>query len=92
MPREVAKERLRYLQGVQKSITLNKNREMEDKRVDVLVEGTSKNSEQDLMGRTRINKIVNFKGDRDMIGKFVEVEIIKGYANSLKGELINNRV
>jgi tRNA-2-methylthio-N6-dimethylallyladenosine synthase len=86
VPREVAKERLRYLQGVQKSITLNKNREMEDKRVDVLVEGTSKNSEQDLTGRTRTNKIVNFKGDRDMIGKFVEVEIVKGYANSLKGE------
>jgi tRNA-2-methylthio-N6-dimethylallyladenosine synthase len=54
--------------------------------VEVLVEDISKNSEEELMGRTRTNKIVNFKGTRDMINKLVEVDIVKGYANSLKGE------
>ena len=40
-----------------------------------------------LTGRTRTNRIVNFKGTPDMIGKLVEVEIVKGYANSLRGSI-----
>jgi tRNA-2-methylthio-N6-dimethylallyladenosine synthase len=79
-------ERLRHFQSVQKSITFAKNKELEGKRVEVLVEDVSKNSGDDLTGRTRTNKIVNFKGSRDMINKLVEVDIVKGYANSLRGE------
>ncbi|MCX5798856.1 MAG: tRNA (N6-isopentenyl adenosine(37)-C2)-methylthiotransferase MiaB [Proteobacteria bacterium] len=89
VPRALALERLVYLQGIQKSITLDKNRDMEGKEVDVLVEDVSKNSKEDLAGRTRTNKIVNFRGNQDMAGRFVRVGIIKGYANSLKGELIS---
>jgi tRNA-2-methylthio-N6-dimethylallyladenosine synthase len=40
-----------------------------------------------MAGRTRTNKIVNFKGSSEMLGSLVEVEIVKGYANSLKGEI-----
>lgn len=86
VPKEKALERLRMLQEVQKSITLKKNKSMEGKTVQVLVEGTSKNSKEEITGRTRTNKIVNFKGKRDMIGSMTDVVIIKGYANSLKGE------
>ncbi len=86
VPKSVAVERLRHFQSVQKSITLAKNKEMEGKRVEVLVEDVSKNSGEDLTGRTRTNKIVNFKGNRDMINKLVEVDVVKGYANSLRGE------
>jgi tRNA-2-methylthio-N6-dimethylallyladenosine synthase len=60
---------------------------MEGKVTEVLVEDRSKNSKEELTGRTRTNKIVNFKGSADMFGSFAEVEIIKGYANSLKGEM-----
>jgi tRNA-2-methylthio-N6-dimethylallyladenosine synthase len=84
--KELAQERLLHFQQVQKSITIAKNRKMEGKRVEVLVEDISKNSEEELMGRTRTNKIVNFKGTRGMTKNLVEVDIIKGYANSLKGE------
>jgi tRNA-2-methylthio-N6-dimethylallyladenosine synthase len=84
--KELAQERLLHFQQIQKSITIAKNRRMEGKRVEVLVEDISKNSKEELMGRTRTNKIVNFKGTRDMIKNLVEVDIIKGYANSLKGE------
>jgi len=86
IPKDLATERLHHFQEVQKSITIAKNKRMEGKRVEVLVEDISKNSEEELMGRTRTNKIVNFKGTRDMIKNLVEVDIIKGYANSLKGE------
>jgi len=88
VPREVALERLKHLQSVQKQITLKKNKAMEGKILEVLVEGKSKNSKDDLTGRTRQNKIVNFKGGADMIGRLIGVKIIKGYANSLRGEWI----
>ncbi len=86
VPREIALERLIHLQSVQKQITLKKNRAMEGRILEVLVEGKSKNSRDDLTGRTRHNRIVNFKGGADMIGRLVDVKIIKGYANSLRGE------
>ncbi len=87
VPKDVAAERLQRLQKTQKAITRERLRSSEGSRVEVLVEGLSKNSEEELTGRTRTNRIVNFKGARDMIGKLVEVEIVKGYANSLKGAL-----
>jgi tRNA-2-methylthio-N6-dimethylallyladenosine synthase len=86
VPKGLAQERLLHFQKVQKSITIAKNRQMEGNRVEVLVEDISKNSDEELMGRTRANKIVNFKGTRNMINNLVEVDIVKGYANSLKGE------
>jgi tRNA-2-methylthio-N6-dimethylallyladenosine synthase len=86
VPKGLALERLRHLQEIQKTITLKKNRSMEGRTVEVLVEGASKNSEEELTGRTRTNRIVNFKGNEDMIGKTTDVCIVKGYANSLKGE------
>ena len=87
VPRELALERLARLQKSQKAITLEYNKAMEGKVAEVLVEDRSKNSEEEVSGRTRTNKIVNFKGSSDMVGSFAEVEIVKGYANSLKGEV-----
>ena len=87
VPRDVGLARLAILQNEQKTITLEANKALEGKRVEVLAEDVSKNSNEDLMGRTRTNKIVNFKGDsRSTIGRLVTVSVAKGYANSLKGE------
>jgi tRNA-2-methylthio-N6-dimethylallyladenosine synthase len=85
VPREESMARLRELQSVQKRITCEKNRALEGTKAEVLVEGLSKNSTAELTGRTRSNKIVNFRGDRNLVGELVEVEVVKGYANSLKG-------
>jgi tRNA-2-methylthio-N6-dimethylallyladenosine synthase len=60
---------------------------MEGTRTQVLVEGQSRNSPDEVSGRTRSGKIVNFKGDSGLVYKLVEVDIIKGYANSLRGEI-----
>jgi len=87
IPREIALERLAHLQKIQKAITLEHNRAMEGKITEVLVEDWSKNSKEEVTGRTRTNKIVNFKGSSGMLGGFIDVEIVKGYANSLKGEV-----
>jgi tRNA-2-methylthio-N6-dimethylallyladenosine synthase len=87
VPRDVASERLKRLQDAQKVITMKKHRAMEGHVTEVLVEGPSKNSNEEVTGRTRTNKIVNFAGNQDMVGTLVNVEIVRGYANSLRGEL-----
>ncbi|QAT40233.1 tRNA (N6-isopentenyl adenosine(37)-C2)-methylthiotransferase MiaB [Clostridium sp. JN-9] len=56
--------------------------------VEVLVEGLSKNDETKLMGRTRTGKLVNFIGNKDSIGKLVNVKITKVTTFSLNGEEI----
>lgn len=54
----------------------------------ILVEGPSKKDIMELTGRTETNRIVNFKGDPSMIGKFVDVKITDVYTNSLRGEVV----
>jgi tRNA-2-methylthio-N6-dimethylallyladenosine synthase len=85
---KIKQERLSILQEIQKEITLKKNREMEGQGEEVLVEGQSKQSAQDVTGRTRSNKIVNFRGDLNLVGKLIPVQITKGFAHSLRGECI----
>lgn len=41
----------------------------------ILVKDTSHNNMMGLTGRTKCNRIVNFKGSPEMIGQFVNVEI-----------------
>ena len=87
---KMKQERLSILQEIQKGITFKKNQELEGRVVEVLVEGQSKQSTQDVTGRTRSNKIVNFGGDLSLVGKLVPVRIIKGYAHSLRGEILTH--
>ena len=54
----------------------------------VLVEGPSKKDIMELTGRTENNRIVNFQGSPDMIGKFVDIKITDVYTNSLRGEVV----
>jgi len=77
--------RLEMLQALQNDHTLAKNRALEGRVQDVLVEGRSKNSISDLTGRTSSYKIVNFKGEEDCIGKLTTVKISRAYLHSLRG-------
>jgi tRNA-2-methylthio-N6-dimethylallyladenosine synthase len=78
--------RLSTLQSLQKQISLKKNKALEGKRLEVLVEGYSKRGGQ-ISGRTGSNKVVNFIGDNSYIAKSVTVTIKHGFLNSLHGEL-----
>ena len=88
IPEDVKNKRLKTLQNLQKKITLEKNNEAIGKTFKVLTEGISKKYDNELTGRTEDNRIVNFKGDKSLIGKFVHVEIIESFQNSLKGKLV----
>ena len=54
----------------------------------VLVEGPSKKDIMELTGRTETNRIVNFQGTPEMIGKFVDIKITDVFTNSLRGEVV----
>lgn len=87
VPEEEKSERLCILQEIQKQITLKKNRALEGKTVEVLVEGRSAKGDK-LSGRTPTNKIVNFRPESKILGNIVKVKINKAYQNSLLGELL----
>jgi tRNA-2-methylthio-N6-dimethylallyladenosine synthase len=87
---KVKQDRLSVLQDVQREITLQKNQECEGGLEEVLVEGRSKQSAQDVTGRTRSNKIVNFQGNLSMVGELVPVGITKAYPHSLRGGILGS--
>jgi tRNA-2-methylthio-N6-dimethylallyladenosine synthase len=56
----------------------------------ILVEGPSRKSADDLMGRTECNRIVNFPGGpnaRRLVGRIVEARITQAFPHSLRGEV-----
>ena len=60
---------------------------MEGQVVEVLVDGCSKKDQAILEGRTATNKTVLFAGSKELIGKFVDVEITDPQTWVLKGKL-----
>jgi tRNA-2-methylthio-N6-dimethylallyladenosine synthase len=87
---EVKQDRLSILQKIQREITFERNQALEGQLEEILVEGRSKQSDQDVTGRTRSNKIVNFPGGMNLLGSLVPVRITKAYPHSLRGESILN--
>jgi tRNA-2-methylthio-N6-dimethylallyladenosine synthase len=87
VPPAVKQRRLEGLQELQREITLKKNKKLAGAVKEVLVEGKSRNVPDQMMGRTRCNRIVNFRGEPDMVGTMVMVHITEGLQNSLRGEL-----
>lgn len=91
MPEQVdeatKKERFeRLLNTVYKILEENNEAEV-GKTQEVLVEEVSKNDDNILTGRTRTNRIVNFPGDRSLIGRLVNVKIVSQHMWYLAGEL-----
>ena len=53
----------------------------------VLVEGVSRKRNDEVFGRTNNNKVVNFKGNVNLIGRFVNIIIDEIRGNTLHGTL-----
>ena len=90
IPDQIKYDRLYKLQELQKEITLHKNSMLVGKVVEVLVEGVSKRDPDWMTGRGEDNRVVNFKGDKESIGRIERVKITDFSMNSLKGELVKN--
>ena len=85
---EEKKERLARLQQRINHQAMQFSRAMLGTEQRILVEGPSKKDIMELTGRTETNRVVNFVGTPDMIGKFVDVKITDVYTNSLRGEVV----
>lgn len=72
---------------VQNQISKEINDTYMGKNVKVLVESESKTNPEFMTGRTEGGKVVNFKGGKDLIGKFLNIKITKTQTWSLSGEI-----
>lgn len=86
VPEEVKIRRLNELIALQTEISAQQNKKDEGKEFDVLVEGFSKRSREQLCGRTEQNKMVVFDKGSHHIGETVRVKITGSTSATLLGE------
>ena len=84
---EEKEKRLYKLNDLINNYSLESNKKMLNKTYKVLTEGVS-TKEGMMWGYTETNKMVNFKGNNDLIGKIVNVKILDAKSFSLDGELV----
>lgn len=87
VPEEIKHKRFDKLKALVESQIAENNQKYIGTIQKVLVEGTSKNNEQMLTGRTDSNKVVIFEGDKNLIGNMAELEIVSEHMWYLKGKM-----
>ena len=90
VPEEVKVRRLNELIALQNELSAESNRRCEGRVYEVLVEGVSKRSRDQLFGRTEQNKVVVFDRGTRRVGDFVKVKITGSSSATLKGEVVED--
>lgn len=85
---EVKKDRLQRLNDVVNANMQVRSERFANEILKVLVDGPSKKDENVLSGYTQHNKLVNFVGDKSLIGKIIDVKIVDVKTWSLQGEVV----
>ena len=92
LPDNIAEEekvrRLNEIIALQNELSLASNRREIGKTVEVLVEGFSKRSHEDMFGRTSQYKTVVFPRAGRHIGELVQVCVLEASAATLRGEIV----
>jgi tRNA-2-methylthio-N6-dimethylallyladenosine synthase len=88
VPEEVKSARIQELIELQNKITLRNNKTETGKILVCLVEGPSRTNARVMSARTRTNKIVVFRGEQNMVGKFLPLRIIGYSLTHLEGEVV----
>jgi tRNA-2-methylthio-N6-dimethylallyladenosine synthase len=89
VPKGVVQERFDRLVELQDRISLEHNRALEGRTVEVLVEGAGRKG--GVQGRTRTNKVVNFQAG-NVAGDFVDTTIVRAHPHHLSGERVEMAV
>lgn len=87
VPAEVSKERIMKLIEVQNAITAKLSKGYENKTFEVLCEDVNSKLDGYVMGRTDSGRLVNFEGDASMVGKFLNVKVVKSKSAVLYGKV-----
>ena len=85
--KDIKKERLTILQHKLNELSSKISRKMVGSVERCLVLGVSKKNPGELQARTENNRVVNFATDANVVGKFVNLEIVDQLTNSLRGKL-----
>lgn len=85
VPEEIKIRRLNEMIELQNQLSAESNAKDVGKTFEVLVEGVSKRSKEQLFGRTEQNKVVVFDRGSHRIGDFVKVKITESSSATLKG-------
>lgn len=88
VPEEVKGRRLQEIIDLQNQLSFESNQRDIGKTYEVLVEGTSKKSKEELYGRTSQNKVVVFPKKEYRTGDLVKVVIKEATQATLKGEAL----
>lgn len=86
---ETKVRRLNELIALQNELSAESNQKCIGKTYEVLVEGVSKRSKDQLFGRTEQNKVVVFDRGNNRIGDFIQVQITESSSATLKGIVLN---
>lgn len=87
IPLNIKKQWFKKLVELQNLISMEQNKKMVELKPLVLVEGFSNKKDGQLKGRLENNTVVNFNGDKELIGNFVPVKITNAKSFYLSGEL-----
>ena len=90
VPMDEKKARLLHLQTTINDMAAEISQSMVGSTQKILVEGTSKWSDDELSGKTENNRVVNFAGPSRLIGQMVDVTITEALRNSLRGRILIN--
>lgn len=88
VPEEVKIERLNRMIALQNELSLASNRRDVGKEFEVLIEGVSKRSRDELFGRTSQNKVVVFARGDHKPGEFLRVRVTDASSATLRGEVV----
>ena len=91
VPEEVKTRRLNEIIELQNRLSLASNQRCLGKRYTVLIEGVSKRSESQLIGRTPQNKVCVFDADGHGIGEYADVEVISCTSATLMAKIIEKQ-
>ncbi len=86
VPEETKIRRLEELIALQNELSAESNQRCIGKEYEILVEGVSKRSKEQLFGRTEQNKVVVFDRGNHRPGEYVKVRITDASSATLKGE------
>jgi tRNA-2-methylthio-N6-dimethylallyladenosine synthase len=88
IPEEVKIARLNRMIELQNELSLHNNRQDIGKTFEVLIEGVSKRSNEELFGRTSQNKVVVFPRGDHHPGEFIHVKVTSASSATLKGDVV----
>jgi tRNA-2-methylthio-N6-dimethylallyladenosine synthase len=88
IPEDVKVRRLNELIALQNELSAESNKRCIGKEFDVLLEGVSKRSKDQLFGRTGQNKVVIVDRSNHHIGETVRVQITESSSATLKGTVL----